>query len=134
MYPRWSRRFCVVVAVVFVVSLVFPTAAGLAHGTTVFPKWWGALDVLWSFVLAILVIVLLALTKGEVGKDAEVAAYRTYRILIHVIFAFGLLYVFAGNRIVWINCLSGFAWRFWLLMYSLPAWIAAFSKGKPDFR
>jgi len=30
-----------------------------------------------------------------------------------------------GDRRVWINCLSGFAWRAWLLLYCLPAWFTA---------
>ena len=30
-----------------------------------------------------------------------------------------------GDRIIWINCLTGFAWRAWLLLYTLPAWVTA---------
>lgn len=131
MYPSWSRIFCFIAAAAFCVSLVFPAAAGLAHDTTAFPKWWGALDVVWSFVLAIMAIVVLAIAKRGVGKDAQDAAYRAYRVLIHVIFAFLLLFFLAGNHIVWINCLTGFAWRFWLLLYVLPAWIAVFQKPVP---
>jgi hypothetical protein len=40
------------------------------------------------------------------------------------IFALLVGFFFFGDRIVWSNCLTGFAWRFWLLLYGLPAWYA----------
>ena len=125
MNAHWSRRLSIVVAIMFFASLIFAVVAGLSHNTTSFPSWWGPLDVGLSFVLATLVISLMAATKGKVGRRVEEMTYRSYRILIHVTFAMLLLFFLAGNRIIWINCLTGFSWRFWLLMYSLPNWIAA---------
>jgi hypothetical protein len=37
-----------------------------------------------------------------------------------------VVFVLVGDRVVWVNCLTGFAWRAWLLSYSLPAWFTAF--------
>jgi hypothetical protein len=99
--------------------------AGLSRDTSTFPKWWGVLDVAVAFVLAFMAIGIFALTQGHVGKDAEDASYRVYRILIHGIFAMNVVFFLFGDRIVWINCLTGFAWRAWLLLYTLPAWFAA---------
>ena len=31
----------------------------------------------------------------------------------------------AGERITWINCLTGFGWRAWLLLYALPSLFTA---------
>ena len=36
-----------------------------------------------------------------------------------------VVFFLAGDRIIWSNCLTGFAWRAWLLMYTLPAWMTA---------
>jgi hypothetical protein len=58
-----------------------------------------------------------------VNKPAEDASYRAYRVLIHGILAMLVVFFLFGDRIVWSNCLTGFAWRAWLLFYGLPAWL-----------
>ena len=121
----WSRPLSVVAAVLFFISSVFPAVAGLSKNTAAFPKWWGMLDVGLAFVLAILAIVIMALVGGKVDRQAEDASYRAYRVLIHGILAMLVVFFLFGDRIVWINCLTGFAWRAWLLLYSLPAWFTA---------
>ena len=57
------------------------------------------------------------------NKPAEDASYRAYRVLIHGILAMLVVFFLFGDRIVWSNCLTGFAWRAWLLCYGLPAWL-----------
>src|SRR5262249_32829319 len=88
-----------------------------------FPKWWGVLDVGIAFVLAILALVVLALPQGKVTRQAEDASYRAYRFLIHGILVLCMVFIYAGDRIIGINCITGFGWRTWLLLYSLPAWL-----------
>jgi hypothetical protein len=122
MSPHWSR-LAIVAAVVFLVSSAFPVVAGLSHNTASFPKWWGALDVSLAFVLAALALVILGVTQGKVNKQAEDVSYRAYRILTHGIFLMLVVFFLFGNRITWSNCLSGFAWWTWLLLYTLPAWV-----------
>jgi len=119
----------VAAAVVFFISSAFPVVAGLSKNTEAFPKWWGVLDVGIAFVVAFLAIVILALAQSNVDKQVEDASYRAYRILIHGIFAMLIVFFLFGDRIIWINCLTGFAWRAWLLLYCLPAWLAALKKG-----
>jgi hypothetical protein len=116
----------VATAVVFCVSSVFPMAAGLSKHTERFPSWWGSLDVGIAFVLALLAIAVLALAQGKVTRQAEAASYRAYRVLTHGIFAMLVVFFLLRDHIVWANCLTGFAWRAWLLLYSLPAWFTAF--------
>jgi len=125
MSPRGSRRLAIVAAVAFLVSSAFPVVAGLSHNTASFPKWWGILDVSLAFVLAILVLVILGVTQHRVNKQVEDVSYRAYRILTHGIFLMLVVFFLAGDRIVWSNCLTGFAWRTWLPLYTLPAWVAA---------
>lgn len=121
----WTRRLAVASAIVFFISSGFPVVAGLAKDTASFPKWWGVLDVAIAFVLAILAIVMGAFVGRDIPKQIEDASYRAYRVLTHGILAMLVLFFLLGDRITWINCLTGFAWRAWLLLYSLPAWLTA---------
>ena len=88
------------------------------------PKWWGVLDVAIAFVLAMLALAVIGLAQGTVNKPAENASYRAYRVLIHGILVVLVVFFLFGDRIVWSNCLTGFAWPSWLLFYGLPAWLA----------
>jgi len=117
--------------VLFVVSSAFPTVAGLSKNTADFPRWWGWADVGLAFVLAILAFAIMGLAEGKVNQQARHATYRAYRILIHGIFILLAVFFLAGDRIIWINCLTGFAWRSWLLAYCLPAWFTAFGLSTP---
>jgi hypothetical protein len=123
---RWDRPLAIVAAVVFFISSAFTVVAGFVKDRDTWPKWWGVLDISIAFTLAILAIAILAFASGKVDKQAEDASYRAYRILIHGIFAVLVVFVLFGDRIAWCNCLTGFAWRFWLLLYGLPAWVAVF--------
>ena len=122
----WGRPLAVATAVVFFISSAFPVAAGLSKNTASFPGWWGMLDVSIAFLLALLAIVVIALAQGRVTRQVEDASYRAYRVLLHGILAMLVVFFLFGDRIVWVNCLTGFAWRAWLLLYSLPAWLTAF--------
>ena len=93
----------------FFISLAFPVVAGLSKNTESFPKWWGPLDVGLAFVLAILALVIIGLTQGHVDEQAEDASYRAYRILNHGILAMCVVFMLFGDRIIWINCITGFA-------------------------
>src|SRR5262249_22672706 len=121
----WGRPLAVAFGVVFFISSAFPVTAGLSTNTASFPKWWGVLDVGIAFVLALLAMVVVALAQDKVSKQAEYASYHSYRILTHGILAILVVFFLFGDRIVWVNCLTGFAWRAWLLLYSLPAWFTA---------
>lgn len=122
---RWGRPLAVVAAVLFFISSAFPVVAGLSKNAGSFPELWGMLDVALAFVLAILAFAIMALTSGKVTKQAEEVSYRAYRVLIHGILVMIVVFFLFGHRIIWINCLTGFAWRAWLLLYTLPAWYFA---------
>lgn len=77
-----------------------------------------------AFVLRLLVLVIPGSAQGRVTRQAEDTTYRAYRILILRVFAILEVFLF-GDRIVWSNCLTGLAWRAWLLLYALPAWFTA---------
>ena len=129
--PRalWGRRLALIAAVVFCISSAFPVIAGLSKNTASFPKWWGMLDVGIAFVLATLAIVILAIANGRVNRQAQDSSYRAYRVLIHGILAIIVVFFLLGDRVTWSNCLTGLAWRTWLLLYSLPAWFTALQRG-----
>jgi len=131
----WGRSLALATAVVFFISSAFPVVAGLSKNTAAFPKWWGVLDVGIAFFLATLVFAVMALAQGRVNRHAVEASYRAYRVLTHGIFVMLVVFFLAGDRVIWPNCLTGFAWRTWLLLYSLPAWFTVFGvtavRGQP---
>jgi hypothetical protein len=126
----WARPLALTTAVIFCISAAFPVGAGLSQNTSFFPKWWGILDVVVAFLLAALAIVIVALAEGKVGRQARDTSYRAYRVLSYGILVLIVVFFLFGDRIVWVNCLTGFAWRAWLLIYTLPAWFAAL-RGTP---
>jgi succinate dehydrogenase hydrophobic anchor subunit len=113
-----GRPLALVSAVLFLISSLFPLIAGLSKNTTSFPKWWGMLDVGLAFVLAILAFAIMVF-NSKITREAADASYRTYRILTHGILVMCVVFFLFGDRIVWINCLTGFAWRAWLLLLCL---------------
>jgi len=121
----WVRPTAFAALILFLLSWVFPVGAGLAKDTSVFPRWWGALDVALAFVLAIAALGIPALVRGRTDKGAEEASYRVYRIVTHGLMAVGVVVVLAGDRITWANCATGFLWRTWLGLYILPWWVTA---------
>jgi VIT1/CCC1 family predicted Fe2+/Mn2+ transporter len=122
---RWGRPLAIMTAIVFCISSAFPVVAGFVTNKETWPKWWGVLDVAIAFVLAMLAWAVFGFAQGKVNKPAEDASYRAYRVLIHGIFVMLVVFFLFGDRIVWSNCLTGFAWRAWLLFYGLPAWLTA---------
>lgn len=123
--PAWSRNLAWTTAVLFLISTLFPVIAGLSKDTAAFSRWFGVADVALAFLVIVLALVIWGLAQGKVSQRATDATYRAYRILIHGILVLCIGFFLFGDRIVWINCLTGFAWRSWLLMYSLPAWFTA---------
>jgi hypothetical protein len=99
--------------------------AGLAQNAALFPRWWGPLDVVVASLLGVLMLVIVALAEGRVGRDARDASYRVYRALSYGILVLIVVFFLFGDRIVWINCLPGFAWGTWALLYGLPAGFTA---------
>jgi hypothetical protein len=127
---RWGRPLAVATAAAFVVSSAFPLAAGLAKDTEAFPAWWGPLDVGVAFALALLATALAAVAHGKVSRQSDEASYRAYRVLLHGLLLTGVASMLLGDRVAWAHCVTGFAWRAWLLAYLLPAWLTAFAAGK----
>jgi len=123
MSPQTNRHLARVAAVLFLISSAFPVVAGLHHDTSSFPRLWGILDVGLAFLLAASALAIQISAQGKVNEDTKALTYRAYRGLIHGILLLLVAFFLLGNRIVWINCLTGFAWRAWLLLYTLPAWI-----------
>jgi hypothetical protein len=120
----WARPLALTAALMFLLSSVFPVVAAFVTDTEAWPKWWGVLDVGIAFVLAALALAVLAIGQKRVDRPAEDASYRAYRVLLHGIFGMLLVFVFLGDRIIWSQCLTGIAWRAWLLLYCLPSWFA----------
>jgi hypothetical protein len=111
--------------VLFLVSSAFPVAAGLSHDTSAFPNWWGIVDVGLAFVVVIFAFAIASAFEGRVDDQVKQTTYRAYRVLLHGILALIVVFFLFGDHIVWLNCITGFGWRSWLLLYALPYWLAA---------
>ena len=121
----WSRTLAITTAGLFLLSSAFPVVAGLSKDTASIPRWWGILDVSLAFLLAVLAMAVLGVAQDKVTLGVAEASYRVYRVMLHGILGMCVAFFALGDRIIWINCLTGFAWRAWLLLYCLPAWLAA---------
>jgi hypothetical protein len=124
---RWGRLLAIAAAVLFCISSAFPAVAGFVKDTESWPKWWGRLDVGLAFVLALSAFAIVARAQGRLTKRAEESAYHAYRIMTHGILVMLAAVLLLGDWIVWGQCLTGFGWRAWLLLYCLPAWFTLFS-------
>jgi len=120
-----GRRLAVATGILFFVSLAFPVVAGLRSGSSPFPRVWGILDVVIAFILVILAIIIAARFEPAVNDEIRQAAYRTYRITINAVLVILVVFLLAGDRLVWSVLLPGLAWRAWLLFYAFPPWLAA---------
>jgi hypothetical protein len=129
---RGGRPVAIAVAGLFAVSSAFPVVAGLAKDTAAFPKWWGVADVAVAAVLAILACLLVGYWDKKTSPRAVELTYRAYRVLTHALLATIVVFFLLGDRVVWINCLPGFAWRTWLLLYAMPAWFTAVTRGATE--
>jgi hypothetical protein len=127
-----GRKSAIAWAIIYVISACFPIAAGLSHNVDSFPRWWGAADIGMAFLLAVLTFAVVGHARGKIDWQVEQSSYSLYRILIHVIFAMFLVFFLFGDRIVWSQCLTGFAWRYWLLLYVLPSWLGAYQASPPQ--
>jgi hypothetical protein len=112
-----GASLAIATAIVFCISSAFPAVAAFVKDTESWPKWWGVLDVGIAFLVAMLAFAVIGLARQKVGKQAEDESYRVYRILIHGIILMLGVFFLLGDRIVWSNCLTGIAWRTWLLLY-----------------
>ena len=79
-FPGWARPLALVTAMLFLISLLFPITASLFKDTSVFPKWWGWLDVGLAFVLVILAFVVYGLAHGKVNSQTEMITLRWIRL------------------------------------------------------
>jgi len=126
------RAIAQTAAILFVLSWIFPVAAGKVKNPTSLPRWWGTVDVALAFVVAVGAFGIQVLGKRNVDLQTERTTYRIYRGSLHALLVVGVLVMLAGDRINWANCSTGFLWRTWLLLYILPWWLAAARRAEAD--
>src|SRR5215467_8330713 len=124
------RAVALTAAMLFVVSWIFPVGAGIVKNPTNLPQWWGVVDVVLAFAVAVGACAIPGLAHGNVDKQAEQTTYRIYRRSLHATLFVGVLVMLAGDRIKWAYCATGFLWRAWLFLYILPWWLVA--AGRPE--
>jgi len=78
------RAIAQTAALLFVLSWIFPVAAGLVKNPTSLPRWWGTVDVALAFVVAVGAFGIQILSYGNVDKQ-ERTTYRIYRSSLHAL-------------------------------------------------
>lgn len=126
-----NRPLAIATAIAFAISTAFPIGACLVDDTAALPRIWGVLDVAIAAILALLAVSIAAIAEKRVDASAREATYRMYRVLLHGLLVGVVIFLTLGDRINWNSCLVGFAWRAWLLLYALPAWLVAVRKSSP---
>jgi hypothetical protein len=108
----------------FAISTMFPVTAGVYPAVAI-PRWVGLADVGFAGLLVAVAIVVAVQNQARVTDADRLAAFRVARSVISGIPALLLLFFIAGPRVHWEVLVVGLAWRGWLVMYTLPALMAA---------
>jgi hypothetical protein len=122
-----GRPLAVLTGGLFGASLTFPVAAALrppaAPGGLL-----GATDVALAAGLFVAAVFLERRARAAVGPPERAGAYRLYRGLSYGFLGLLAVFLLAGDRVAWSILLPGLAWRAWLFVYVLPAWLAAWRR------
>ena len=124
------RAIALTIAILFVLSWVFPVVAGLVSSPISLPRWWGTVDVALAFMVALGAFGVQVLSQGNLNEEVERDAYQIYRVSQHATLFVAVLVMLGGDRIKWGSCATGFLWRTWLFLYILPWWLAAVAPAK----
>jgi hypothetical protein len=110
-------------AVLFGVSTAFPLAAGLL-GAPKPPAWMGIADVAIALLLLVAGFAVVARGPKTFDPSTTALAFRVLRAVSGVFLLLLVLFFVAPDAINWPVLLVGLAWRAWLFVLVLPAWIA----------
>jgi hypothetical protein len=117
---HWMRS---ATAALFGVSTAFPVAAGLL-GATEAPTWMGIADVMIAVLLIVAGLAVVAKGPKTFDPATTAMAFRVLRAASGVFLLLLVLFFVARDAINWPVLLIGLAWRAWLFVLVLPAWIA----------
>jgi lysylphosphatidylglycerol synthetase-like protein (DUF2156 family) len=112
-----------VTAALFAVSTTFPIAASLLP-TQATPLWLGIADVAVAAALMAAGFVVVARAPKTFDPPTTAAAFRVLRAGSALFLLLLVLFFLAGDAVRWQVLLPGLAWRAWLFVLVLPAWIA----------
>jgi hypothetical protein len=110
--------------VLFAVSTAFPIVAAVLPGD-VAPPLMGALDVGLAALTVIVAVTLESRSRETVTEGDRAAAWRVTRLGTTSLLALLVVFFVAPSTFRWDILLVGLAWRAWLLIWVLPAVVAA---------
>lgn len=114
--PRW-------LAGLFLLSCTFPVAASFLAPSDR-PAWLGILDLSIAFLIVIAALWLDYVFGKLVTAQQRDEAYVTLnRASILILVLLGT-FIYLNEILDWPVLIVGLAWRAWLFIYALPAWIA----------
>ena len=116
---RRGRTLLLLGALLFAISTAFPVIGGVIPSETL-PAWIGIADVMLAFVLVVVAFSTEVLVKGKIADEVVHDSYRLYRSMAILPLLLLVLFFLVGDALMWNVLLPGLAWRYWLLLYSLP--------------
>jgi hypothetical protein len=121
----WAGLFCL--------STAFPVVAGFLKANQL-PGWVGYLDVIVALIWASTTLLLSAVAGNDLQSRAKLFSYQAYRALSHGLLIGLVVFFLWGDHINWNVLVPGLVWRFWLLIYALPAILTVWEMGKTSVR
>lgn len=122
-WPRVAPAASKVFIVLFAISTAFPILAGLQREPAPAPL--GLLDVGIAALVALLGFTIEALSRPAVTDAHRAMAWRVLRSVAGALLLLLVVYFVQPGLFRWDVLLVGLAWRTWLLVWVLPAVIAA---------
>lgn len=118
------RTLTFLAAATFAVSIAFPIVASL-FTTEQRPPWLGLLDILFAAAFVIAAIAIDNAYHAKITNPDKLRSFAVIRALASLLLVLMVAYFFLAGRIDWEVLLIGLAWRMWMVVYALPAWMAA---------
>jgi len=106
----------------FLVSAAFPVAASLLDRPS---RWLGLLDVAVAALFVCVALTLGIRYRERIETVDRAAAVEASQLILAVVPLLLALFFIVGDRLNWNALVIGLAWRVWLLLYVLPAFMAA---------
>ena len=117
-----SRNLARIYLGLFALSSAFPVVASLLAPRAV-TRWVGMLDVAIAFLVLVTGIRVMSAAAAPTPDEGR-RAVVLYQAIASVPLVLLVVFLLAGDHVLWDVLLPGLAWRGWLLMYSLPAALA----------
>jgi hypothetical protein len=119
-----SRLLLLGSATLFILSCLFPLAASVLQAERL-PKWVGVADVVIAAIVVVLGMIVLSRKPRGFAPPIIARSFTAYQGIAHIVLLLLAVFFLMGDHLRWGVLVPGLAWRGWLFMMVLPAWLSA---------